>query len=125
MKLCYCCSEQSFKNCCEPYLLDTQKPPTVEALMRSRYSACCTHNADYLYATTHSSTRKFHAKKDILTWATQNHWLRLELIKATDNTVEFKAYFMDSSLQSNCHHEKSTFKKEGEQWFYVDGEFFG
>lgn len=124
MKTCYCCSKKPFETCCEPYLRGTQKPPSAEALMRSRYSAYCIHNPDYLLTTTHISTRRFHNKKNILAWATQNHWLRLEIIKSTQSTVEFKAYFMDGSLQSHCHHEKSTFKKEGEQWYYVDGEFY-
>lgn len=124
MKLCYCCSNIPFENCCEPYLSGEAKPATAETLMRSRYSAYCTQAADYLLATTHISTRKFHNKKDILAWSVQNTWLKLEVVKTTETIVEFKAYFMDSSLQSHCHHEKSTFKKEGEQWYYVDGKFF-
>ncbi|MDI9310869.1 MAG: YchJ family metal-binding protein [Limnohabitans sp.] len=124
MKTCYCCSNLAFEDCCEPYLLGIQKVPTAEALMRSRYSAYCTHNADYLLATTHISTRKFHNKKEILTWATQNSWLKLEIVEVTEKTVEFKTYFIDNGLQSHCHHEKSTFKKQGEQWYYVDGKFF-
>lgn len=92
--------------------------------MRSRYSAYCTHNADYLVATTHISTRRFHKKEDILSWAIQNNWLKLDVIQSTENIVEFKAYYIDSSLQTHCHHEKSTFKKEGGQWYYVDGDFF-
>lgn len=124
MKLCYCCSNSPFESCCELYLSGKQKPATAESLMRSRYSAYCTHNADYLLVTTHISTRKFHNKKDILAWSVQNTWLKLEVVKATETIVEFKAYFMDASLQSHCHHEKSTFKKQGEQWYYVDGQFF-
>lgn len=124
MKLCYCCSDTLFSDCCEPFLIGKDKPQTAEALMRSRYSAYCTHNADYLVATTHISTRKYNNKKDILNWATQNNWLKLEILNASENTVEFKAYFIDNSLQSHCHHEKSTFKKQGNQWYYVDGKFF-
>lgn len=124
MKTCYCCSDLLFENCCEPYLLGILKAPTAEALMKSRYSAYCTHNADYLLETTHISTRKFHNKKEILVWAIQNSWLKLEIVKAAENMVEFKAYFIDSSLQSHCHHEKSTFKKQREQWYYVDGKFY-
>lgn len=124
MKTCYCCSNRSFENCCEPFLSGRVKPATAEALMRSRYSAYCLHNADYLLATTHITTRKFHNKKDILAWSTQNTWLKLEVLIAFENVVEFKAYFMDDKLESHCHHEKSTFKKQGEQWYYVDGKFF-
>lgn len=121
---CYCCSGILFENCCKPFLLGAQKPTTAEILMRSRYSAYSTRNADYLIATTHISTRKYHNKKDILDWATENNWLKLEIIESTENTVEFKAYFIDNSLHSHCHHEKSNFKKQGENWYYVDGKFF-
>lgn len=120
-KKCYCGSEKWFKDCCEPFILGIQKPQTAEGLMRSRYSAYCTHQADYLIATTHPKTRKRHSKKEILDWAVQNHWLKLEVIKTTENTVEFKAFYLDQSTQPHCHHEHSTFKKEGEQWFYVEG----
>jgi SEC-C motif-containing protein len=121
---CHCGSEKTFQECCEPYIKGIQKAPTAEALMRSRYSAYVTHAADYLVATTHISQRKYHSKKDILDWATNNKWLKLEIIQATENTVEFKAYFMDNSLQTQIHHEHSTFKLENASWFYVDGKFY-
>ena len=121
---CHCGSPKSFQACCEPYIKGVQKAPTAEALMRSRYSAYATHSADYLVATTHISQRKYHSKKDILDWATTNQWLKLEIIEATENTVEFKAYFLDNTLQTIIHHEKSTFKFENGSWFYVDGKFY-
>jgi len=121
---CYCGSNKPFSNCCEPYHNGTQIAPTAEALMRSRYSAYCVLNADYLMATTHISTRKYHNKKDILSFATENHWVKLEIIKSSETIVEFKAYYLNANLASQVHHEVSTFKKEGEDWFYVDGEFY-
>ncbi|MGX7668411.1 YchJ family protein [Flavobacterium pedocola] len=121
---CYCGSEKLFSDCCEPFILGKEKAPTAEALMRSRYSAYCLQQADYLMATTHLSTRKYHNKKDILAFASENHWVRLEIVKATDNVVEFKAYYLDSSLVPHTHHEKSSFKKEGERWYYVDGKWY-
>ena len=60
MTNCYCGSSDTFENCCEIYIKGIQKPATAEALMRSRYSAFATGEADYLVATTHSSSRKFH-----------------------------------------------------------------
>jgi SEC-C motif-containing protein len=124
MKTCYCCSNLFFEHCCEPYLLGLIKAPSALALMRSRYSAYCLQNVDYLVATTHSTTRKFHNKKDIFAWSTQNTWLKLEILNVTETVVEFKAYYMDNKLNSHCHHEESFFKKEDETWYYVDGQFF-
>jgi SEC-C motif domain protein len=124
MQNCYCGSDRPFSECCEPYILGTAKAPTAEALMRSRYASYCIKNADYLLATTHISTRKHHNRKDILTFANENHWIKLEIVKATENTVEFKAYYLNNSLAPQIHHEKSTFKKEGDQWYYVDGKWY-
>ncbi len=122
---CYCGSNKPFSDCCEPYIKGTQKAPTAEALMRSRYSAYAVHNVDYLMATTHSSTRKYHNKKDTLTFATDNHWVKLEIINSSEAIVEFKAYYLDSRLKAQIHHEKSTFKKEDDNcWYYVDGAFY-
>ena len=45
MNLCYCNSQKSFHDCCEPYIQCLKKAPTAEALMRSRYSAYATHQA--------------------------------------------------------------------------------
>ena len=123
MKNCYCNSHKSFSVCCEPYILGTQKAPTSESLMRSRYSAYCVQNIDYLLATTHISTRKFHDKKETLLFASQNQWVKLEIINASETIVEFKAFYLDNKLKSQIHHEKSIFKKEDESWFYVDGEW--
>ena len=121
---CCCGSNKNFHKCCEPIIKDIQKAPTAESLMRSRYSAYVTHQADYLLATTHISERKQYSKSEILLWATSNKWLKLEIINATKNTVEFKAYFLDSKLQNQIHHELSTFKFENGSWFYVDGQYF-
>ncbi|MFV5701322.1 YchJ family protein [Flavobacterium sp. XS2P12] len=123
-KKCYCCSQEIFQDCCAPLIKGFKKATTAEALMRSRYSAYVTHEADYLLATTHVSERKYNSKSEILNWATSNQWLQLEIIKTTENKVEFKAYFLDSKLQKQIHHELSTFKLENGSWFYVDGKFF-
>ena len=121
---CYCGSTKQFEDCCEPIIKDSEKATTAEALMRSRYSAYAAHQADYLVATTHISQRKHYTKTEILNWATTNKWLKLEIVKTTENTVEFKAYFSDNALQNHIHHELSTFTFENGSWFYVDGQFF-
>jgi SEC-C motif-containing protein len=91
--------------------------------MRSRYSSFATGAADYLVNTTHISKRRFHNKKDILDWSQANKWLKLEVLASTENTVTFKAYYLDENLKAQVHYEHSTFKLENGIWFYVDGEF--
>ncbi|BFM45561.1 YchJ family metal-binding protein [Flavobacterium sp. CFS9] len=112
-----------FENCCGQYLENNQKAPTALALMRSRYSAYASHKADYLLETTYISERKYYSKTEILKWATANKWQRLEILSFTENTVEFKAYFLDSDNKLQVHYEFSTFKFENSEWFYVDGKF--
>ena len=121
MTTCYCGSDSSFENCCQHYIKGFAKAPTAEALMSSRYSAYATQNADYLVATTHISTRKFHKKSDILDWSKSNQWIKLEVLSTTETTVTFKAYYLDYQLKAQIHHEHSNFIFENGCWFYVDG----
>lgn len=124
MKNCYCGTELTFENCCKPIIDGFKKATSAEQLMRSRYTAYCIEAADYLVQTTHPSTRKFHRKSDILEWSKSNTWLKLEIIASIQDTVEFKAYYLDQSLKTTIHHEKSTFVFEEGSWFYLDGIFF-
>ena len=96
-KKCFCDTGLPFDNCCGLYLNNNQKAPSALALMRSRYSAYATHNADYLMETTYISERKYYSKAEILKWATANKWQKLEILSFTENTVEFKACFLDSN----------------------------
>ncbi|MFY8182180.1 MAG: YchJ family protein [Flavobacterium sp.] len=123
MTNCYCGSSKTFENCCKIYIKGIQKPATAEVLMRSRYSAFATGEAYYLVATTHSSTRKFHKKSDILAWSKSNQWIKLEVIASTETKVTFKAYYLDYQLKAQIHHEHSTFTFENGTWFYVDGTY--
>jgi SEC-C motif-containing protein len=122
-KKCFCDTGLLFNDCCGLYLQNNQKASTALALMRSRYSAYATHNADYLLETTHVSERTYYSKAEILKWATSNKWQKLEILSFTENTVEFKAYFLDLNGKSQTHYEFSTFKFENSAWYYVDGKF--
>ena len=122
-KLCPCGSEVELNACCFSYILNGNAP-TAEKLMRSRFTAYTLAEVDYLYNTTHISQRKYTHKADILSWAKQNTWVKLEIIKGTENTVEFKAYYFDHKGSPQVHHEKSTFIKFQEAWYYVDGKFY-
>lgn len=121
---CYCGSKNSFIDCCEPFLKGEKTALSAEKLMRSRYTAYATQSADYLVDTTHVSTRKFHSKESILEWSKSNHWIKLEILNASEKHVEFKAYFLDSNLKAQIHHENSYFINENGKWFYVDGIYY-
>ena len=88
--------------------------------MRSRYSAFVLARADYLLATWHASTRP--AGLDFEPGA---RWLGLEVRRHVPGLeraeVEFVARYRVSG-QAVRLHETSRFVREGECWFYVDGD---
>jgi SEC-C motif domain protein len=129
MKNCYCCSDNLFENCCQPFIEGLSKPLTAEELMRSRYSAYLLGDVEYILKTTHFSTRKFYEPEAIKKWATSSLWQKLEIISTIKGSpkdfkgrVEFKAYYLDLSFQPHIHHELSNFTKESGEWFFVDGK---
>lgn len=126
---CPCCSGFDFEVCCKPFLTGEKSPETALQLMKSRYSAYAELAIDYLINTTHPSTIRYHNPVDILNWAKSSTWLKLEIIstqkggpKENGGKVEFKAYFLEGRKMPKVHHEFSSFKKENNQWFFVDGK---
>jgi SEC-C motif domain protein len=125
---CFCGSGNTFEQCCKPIIDGTQSAPTAQALMRSRYSAYVIVASQYLIESTHISQRANYSKSEIEAWAKESHWQKLEIIDGkkglSDDSVgevEFKAYYQDSENILQIHYEKSVFKKENGEWFYVSG----
>ena len=92
--------------------------------MRSRYSAFVVADANYLYETTHISKRKENSKDAYLKSAKNTKWLKLEIVAAGFDTVEFEAFYLNKKFETEVLHEKSNFKLENGQWYYVDGVFY-
>ena len=124
MMICPCGTKLEYENCCQPYHLKATNAPTAEMLMRSRYSAFVVADANYLFETTHMSKRKGNSKDAYLKSAKNTKWLKLEIISAAYDKVEFKAYYLNSRFQTEVLHEKSNFKLEEGKWYYVDGVFY-
>jgi len=127
MSDCPCCSGKTYSACCEP-IIKNESAPTALSLMRSRYTAYKNENAEYLYKTTHSTTRGEFEQNDIQEWSKENIWTKLEIISLehgnindTKGIVEFKAYYEDKNKNEQILHERSTFLKENKQWFYLNG----
>ena len=116
---CPCGSGESFKNCCGKYISYKEFPDTPEQLMRSRYSAYTLKNEEYLLKTWHESTcpKSLELEKD------KSQWKKLKIISASDNKVQFVAYFV-TIINENEHlfslYEESLFIKE-KHWFYLEG----
>lgn len=128
MSICYCGSSLSFEQCCQP-IIENVSAETALQLMRSRYSAYCSGNVDYLRQTSIAANRKQFDEKEILQWLSQNRWIKLEIVSFDKGAiedvvgeVEFKAFFADAGGKEHLHHEKSRFCKENSHWFYVDGQ---
>lgn len=118
---CPCNSKQLFSDCCEAIIKGEIKAESAEKLMRSRYTAYTISDIHYLLKTTHPSQRKHYSPMDMEKWAKESKWQRLEIINATENTVEFKAYYLNRAGEPKIHYEKSTFVFQNGEWLYMDG----
>ena len=119
---CPCGSGKKYKECCFKWH-KLGSAPNALLLMKSRYSAYATGNADYIIKTTHPTSP--HYEKDIAEWKksvkefSNSEFKKLEIIDFKDGAeeafVEFKAYIDDYIM-----HEKSRFIKV-DKWYYIDG----
>ena len=127
MTNCPCGSNNSYSECCEPFLSGTGKAPTAEALMRARYSAYAAANIDFVEQTIHPKSREDFNRESARKWAEESQWQGLEILNAisgkeedAEGTVEFIATYSQKD-EPIKHHEIATFKKEDGTWFFVDG----
>ena len=109
MSPCHCGSGEPFEDCCGPVLSGAAPAATAESLMRAR------GRDDWDRAATER-------------WAKSSEWLSLEIrskhegeARDEQGTVEFVAVFKEKGLLKR-HHEISRFAKQGERWYYVEGE---
>ncbi|PIS11892.1 MAG: zinc chelation protein SecC [Bdellovibrio sp. CG10_big_fil_rev_8_21_14_0_10_47_8] len=126
MSLCPCGSGTEFNKCCEPFLKEEELPPTPEALMRSRYTAYCLKNHDYLVETTDPQIRSEVNHTANREWAEAVEFTGLEILASSaeknKGMVEFRAKFKDAEGQDQEHHELSKFRKQAGVWYFRDGQ---
>ncbi len=126
---CFCCSGKAFASCCEPFLKRKSHPLSPEMLMRSRYSAFCVNDMEFLRETTDAQARYQMDWQATEAWATSAKFLNLEVLRATDEgnkgIVEFKAKFkLADAEEAQVHHELSKFRKQNGRWYYREGKVF-
>jgi SEC-C motif-containing protein len=90
---------------------------TPKELMISRYEAFVRKDWEYLARTSTSQT------KEELSLMPNLEWLKLEVLEAYDNVVEFKAYYKEGNKIALLH-EKSYFIQKDGQWLYDSGKLF-
>lgn len=95
--------------------------------MRSRYTAHVLVRPEYLIETHDPRTRAGLDLDKVRTWAAETDWLGLTIVQTeaglhSDDTgvVTFVARH-DSGQGPTLHHERSTFRRIEDRWFYVDG----
>ncbi len=109
---------------CGPYLAHEKKPPTAEALMRSRYSAFAKADIDYLYETLSPDQRADFNREATAEWATKCQWHGLDIVETEQGLegdsvgkVTFTAHFSRDG-KPLTHKEKSLFRRDP-----ADGEW--
>jgi SEC-C motif-containing protein len=127
MSNCACGSQKEYSSCCQPFIEGKAKPPTAEALMRSRYVAFTLADVDYIESTTDTGARSTFDRDGTTQWAGKSEWKGLSIEKTvkgqpedTTGEVEFIAKYNFEGVEQN-HHERSEFRKRNGQWFFVDG----
>ena len=124
--LCYCGSQKIYKECCLPFISGKLKPETPEQLMRSRYSAFCIKDIEYLISTHHPSKRQLNEREILAQTIHETQWLGLKVLKIQKGSiehqigyVEFAAFYKNTKIGQL--HENSKFIYENGQWYYFDG----
>ena len=127
MSLCPCGSGKELDSCCGPVLDGSAKAATAEALMRARYSAHALGNYEFLTESTHPEFRENVTADDIKQWSSLMSWDKLDILETThggeeDETgeVSFCAHYSVKGMPQELR-EDAFFRKEGDQWYYVDG----
>lgn len=128
--VCYCGSQKSYAECCSRFLSGNLKPETPEQLMRSRYSAFCIKNIEYLICTHHPSKQQPNERETLTQTVHKTHWLGLKVLKTEKGRidqgvgyVEFLAFY--KNIEIGQLHEHSRFIYENQQWYYLDGKVLG
>lgn len=130
-KTCPCGSGKMDADCCAPYLTGQAKPALPVQLMRSRYTAFCQGNMDYLVATHHPSKRKADDRQTLAQTIAETEWLGLRVLHTDESkvaagigTVEFVAFYKSAGGVGQLH-EKSEFIRQNERWYYLQGVLLG
>ena len=116
--LCLCGSGRNAADCCTP-LHQGQPAPSPEALMRSRYSAFASENADYLLRSWHPDYRP-----ETLDFPADTRWTSLTVLSSREQDdvgeVHFIARFQEAGEWFELE-EASRFSKLNGHWFYEAG----
>ena len=125
-QVCYCGASTAFEQCCQPLHQLHIDALTPEQLMRSRYSAFVTGDAQYLFDTHHSEYRSGLNVTELAQACKQSKFVGLEIVDAPPSStssgeVEFKAWYQQGK-EVLALWERSQFSKIDGLWKYCRGE---
>lgn len=112
-----------FDSCCQPFLAGMAVADSCEKLMRSRYSAYCLRDIDYIYRTYHSSVRADNPKPALAAFAANSHFIAVKVLSYEQNNQQGYVNFNVRYMQQNVLYEfteRSRFVLE-DAWYYLDG----
>lgn len=143
---CFCGSNSDFSSCCQPYINKKLPVQTAEQLMRSRFSAYASGNAQYIYDTYAKPSQQKQSVNDINEWSKACSWIALvihplthNVEKITEQYVEFSAFYIVNSILCELREKSRFILEEGtennfeinkpisintqlKQWRYIDGD---
>lgn len=127
MSYCPCGNALEASACCLRFIIGPNKPPSAEALMRSRYTAFALGKLDYIQKTMRPPASNVYSNEleHSAPAKAPIKWLKLNIIKAYRENgieyVEFEAYFQDQGSYYKMH-ELSQFSLQDATWYYVDAK---
>lgn len=95
--------------------------------MRSRYTAFCMANIDYLIATHHPTQRQADERQTLARTIADTRWFSLRVLGRDRSkeavgvgTVEFVAFYQSQGNFGQLH-ERSQFIRQDNRWYYHHG----
>lgn len=114
------CGGPTIAACCAPLIAGETPAGDAEALMRSRYTAYATGNAEYLLATWHPGTRPAH-----IDFEPGCKWIGLTVHahRRVDDDHAEVAFVARYRIGGRAHRltEDSRFERIDGRWYYLDG----
>ena len=91
--------------------------------MRSRFSAYCVRDTEYLYNTYHPSVRPDNTRAQIATFAQSCHFIQLTVFATQQQNDTGLVRFNVSYIQQHllCQFEETSRFKYEDKWYYLDG----
>lgn len=123
--MCPCGLKKRYEACCGIYLEGKASAPTPETLMRSRYTAYTKGDFDYIEKTMLGDALAAFNRVQAEAEAGKTQFLNLQLLSSEaegeEGVVEFIVFFRFQGNEQMMH-ERSTFRKISDQWYYSRGE---